>query len=105
MTDSPSSDSIRNKQFLEQAFDADANPRLQRNAQVRRNLYVALFGVSMLCLLYSAWQSKRLASILSLILAALTLRAATFYTTRITFLRALKTRNPAQSPPDQPILE
>ena len=101
----PRLEQLNSERFLDEAFDAEHHDRWERDALLRRNVYLWFFITGIACIFITALTNQFLLSILSLFLATLSLVVMTKYDTQLYFLRILKLRDeqkkkdpPSQSP-------
>lgn len=84
---------INDDEFLDQAFDAEANGRLVLHALQRRNIYLAFFLTGIVCVFLTSFMEQMVLSLLTFGLASLSLVVMTKYNTQLCFLRGLRLRS------------
>ena len=89
----PNPKDMNSDRFLKEAFDKKYHARWHKNALIRRNIYLWLFIVSVLCVFYTAITTQMTLCILSLFLATISLVVMTKYDTQLYFLNILKLRD------------
>jgi hypothetical protein len=101
----PRFEQLNSERFLDEAFEAKHHDRWERDALLRRNIYLWFFLTGIACIFITAFTHQFMMSILSLFLATLSLVVMTKYDTQLYFLRILKLRDekkkqdqPSQSP-------
>ena len=88
----PRLEELNSEQFLNEAFDAKHHARWERDAQMRRNIYLWLFLTGVACIFITAFTHQILLSVLSLFLSTISLVVMTKYDTQLFFLRILRLR-------------
>lgn len=89
----PKLEDMNSERFLNEAFDQELRKRWIRNARLRRNIYLGLFVVGMLCMFYTAIIDWLILCILSLFLATISLVVVSKYDTQLRFLNVLQLRD------------
>lgn len=89
----PKVEDLNSKQFLDEAFDPNFHDKWERNARLRRNIYLWLFLTGIACIFITALTDQHMLCILSLFLATISLVVMTKYDTQLFFLRGLKLRH------------
>ncbi len=85
---------MNSERFLEEAFEPEANARWVRAVRLRRNVYLWLFLTGITCVFITSFTMQIHMTILSLLLAVLSLLVMTKYDTQLHFLTNLKLRIP-----------
>ena len=80
---------LNNEHYLHQAFDPQLRKKLVRAARFRRNVYLMLFFVGILCIFVAGFSGWAVLSVLSLFLATLSLVVVTKYDTQVFFLKII----------------
>jgi Ca2+/Na+ antiporter len=89
----PRLEEMNSERFLHEAFDKGMRVQWQKIILIRRNVYLWLFIIAMLCVLYTAIVNRMTLCILSLFLATISLVVMTKYDTQLRFLKILKLRD------------
>lgn len=89
----PKLEDMNSERFLNEAFDQECRIQWSKNATLRRNIYLWLFVVAILCLFYTAIIDRMTLCILSLFLATISLVVMTKYDTQLYFLNILQLRD------------
>ena len=89
----PRLEEMNSARFLQEVFEEEHRLHWQKSARIRRNIYLWLFIVSMLCMLYTAITEWTTLCILSLFLAVISLVVMSKYDTQLYFLRILQLRD------------
>ena len=89
----PRLEDINSARFLDEAFDAGQNSRLESEARLRRNVYLWFFLTGIACIFITALTNQPVLCILSLFLATLSLVVMTKYDTQLHFLNILRVRD------------
>ncbi|MDF7801923.1 hypothetical protein P4C99_20775 [Pontiellaceae bacterium B1224] len=89
----PKLEDMNSERFLEEAFDETFRAQWVKKARIRRNVYMGLFIVGMLCMFYTAITSWMTLCILSLFLATVSLVVMSKYETQLQFLTVLQLRD------------
>ena len=84
---------MNSARFLEEAFEEEHRLQWQKGARIRRNVYMWLFIVGLLCMLSTALTERMTLSILSLFLAVVSLVVMSKYDTQLCFLNILQIRD------------
>lgn len=93
----PRLEKIDSERFMNEAFDNEMRIRWTKSAIVRRNVYLWLFAVGMVCMLFTAFIGQTTLCILSLFLSTISLVVMTKYDTQIHFLKVLQVREELKS--------
>ena len=80
---------LNNEHYLHQAFDPHLRKKLVRAARFRRNVYLMLFFVGIICIFIAGFSGWAVLSVLSLFLATLSLVVVTKYDTQVFFLKII----------------
>lgn len=88
----PKFEEMNSDRFLEAAFDPERNGALIRHAKTRRDVYLILFLVGVVCVFVTALAERASLCVPSLFLGTLSLVVMTKYDTRLYFLRVLRKR-------------
>ncbi|MDZ8118101.1 hypothetical protein [Pontiella agarivorans] len=88
----PKLEKFDSERFMHEAFDKTMRARWKKRISIRRNVYLCLFLIGMLCMLYTALIARTTLCILSLALAIISLVVMTKYETQLHFLKILQTR-------------
>lgn len=88
----PKLEDMNSERFLNEAFDEQLRIRSQKNARIRRNIYLGLFLTGMVCMVYTAMIDRMTLCVLSLFLATVSLVVMTKYDTQLHFLNILHLR-------------
>ncbi|VGO17844.1 hypothetical protein PDESU_06446 [Pontiella desulfatans] len=88
----PRLEDLNSERFLNEAFDAEFHDKWERDAKMRRNIYLWLFLTGFACIFITAFTNQMTLCILSLFLATVSLVVMTKYDTQLFFLRILKLR-------------
>jgi hypothetical protein len=99
----PRLEQLNSERFLDEAFDPEHHDRWERDALLRRNIYLWLFLTGIACIFITAFTHQFLLSILSLFLAAISLVVMTKYDTQLYFLRILRLRDEKEKKQSEPI--
>ncbi len=75
--------------YLHQAFDPLLRKKLVRAARFRRNVYLALFFIGIICIFVAGFSGWATLTVLSLFLATLSLVVVTKYDTQVFFLKII----------------
>lgn len=86
----PKLEKINSERFMHEAFDHDMRIRWTKHAVVRRNVYMGLFAVGMVCTLYTAVTHSPTLCVLSLFLSTISLVVMSKYDTQLHFLKVLQ---------------
>ncbi len=97
----PNLEDINNEQFLKKAFDPEHNKERVRCTLIRRNIYLWLFLTGIACIFITAITHQMHMSILSLLLATISLVVMTKYDTQLFFLRNLTLREDEEAKFDE----
>lgn len=89
----PRLEEMNSERFLNEVFEEDHRIQWQKNARIRRNVYMWLFIVGMVCMLYTAFIHWMTLCILSLFLAVVSLVVMSKYNTQLYFLNILQLRD------------
>ncbi|MDF7825803.1 hypothetical protein P4B35_17370 [Pontiellaceae bacterium B12227] len=89
----PRLEDMNSPRFLQEAFEKEHRLHWLKNARIRRNVYLWLFIVGMICMLYTALTQWMTLSILSLFLAIVSLVVMSKYDTQLCFLNILQMRD------------
>lgn len=89
----PKLEDLNSERFLHEAFDEALREQWIGKARIRRNVYMWLFIVGMLCIFYTAIINRMTLCILSLFLAIISLVVMSKYDTQLRFLSILKLRD------------
>jgi hypothetical protein len=89
----PRLEEMNSERFLTEALNKDKREQWCKSTLIRRNVYLWLFIVGMLCVLYTAIVNRMTLCILSICLAILSLVIMTKYDTQLCFLKVLKHRD------------
>jgi len=81
---------MNSEHFLRKAFDPQFRKKLIRAAHLRRNIYLVLFFIGILCIFIAGFAGWMLLSCLSLFLAMLSLVIVTKYDTQAAFLKIIE---------------
>ena len=93
----PKLEDMNSERFLHDAFDENLRGQWIQNARTRRNVYLGLFIVGMLCVFYTAITHWMTLCILSLFLATVSLVIMSKYDTQLRFLNILQLRDDQQN--------
>lgn len=88
----PKLEKINSERFIHEAFDHEMRVRWTRHATIRRNIYMGLFAVGMVCTLYTAATRSATLCMLALFLSTISLVVMSKYDTQIHFLKILQLR-------------
>lgn len=80
---------LNNEHYLHQAFDPQQRHKLVRAALLRRNVYMVLFFIGIICIFIAGFSGWAGLSVLSLFLATLSLVVVTKYDTQLLFLKII----------------
>lgn len=83
---------LNNEHYMRQAFDPLLRKKLVRAARFRRNIYLVLFFVGIICIFIAGFSGWAVLSVLSLFLATLSLVVVTKYDTQVFFLKIIATK-------------
>lgn len=86
--------------YFEEAFDAENNAKMLKDAALRRNVYRVLFLIGSCCIFITALSNRKGLCILALLLATASLIVIRKYETQLCFLRILKERKKQGEAPD-----
>lgn len=89
----PRHEEMNSERFLHEAFEEKQRLLLQKSSLIRRNVYMWLFIVGMICMLYTAIVQRMTLCILSLFLAVVSLVVMSKYDTQLKFLNILQLRD------------
>ncbi len=81
---------MNSEHFLRKAFDPQIRKKLIRAAYFRRNVYLVLFFIGILCIFVAGFSGWVLLSVLSLFLAMLSLVIVAKYDTQVDFLNIIE---------------
>ena len=84
---------LNSARFLKEAFDEAYQQKLNNSAVLRRNVYLVLFIIGIICIFIAGFAGMVLLSVLSLFLATLSLVVMTKYDTQIFFLNIIQKRD------------
>ena len=84
---------LNSARFLKEAFDEVHQQKLINSAMLRRNVYLVLFIIGIICIFIAGFAGMVLLSVLSLFLATLSLVVMTKYDTQIFFLKIIQKRD------------
>lgn len=88
----PKLEKIDSERFMHEAFDETKRACWKKGIIIRRNIYLSLFILGMLCMLFTALIERTTLCILSLALAIISLVVMTKYDTQLHFLKILQVR-------------
>jgi uncharacterized membrane protein YjjP (DUF1212 family) len=80
---------LNNGHYLHKAFDPQLREKLIRAARLRRNVYLVLFFIGIVCIFIAGFSGWATLSCLSLFLATLSLVVVTKYDTQVFFLKII----------------
>ncbi len=83
---------LNNEQYMKLAFDPKARNKLVLAARLRRNVYMVLFFIGIICIFVAGLSGWAELSVLSLFLATLSLVVVTKYDTQLYFLKIIATK-------------
>jgi uncharacterized membrane protein YjjP (DUF1212 family) len=81
---------LNSERYLERAFDPQQRAGLLRAALLRRNVYIVLFFIGIICIFIAGFSGWTDLSVLSLFLALLSLVVVSKYDTQIFFLKIIE---------------
>lgn len=88
----PRLEEMNSARFLKEAFEEEHRLHWLKGARIRRNVYMWLFIVGMICMLYTALTDWMTLCVLSLFLAVVSLVVMSKYDTQLCFLNILQMR-------------
>ena len=89
----PHLEEMNSERFLHEVFEEEQRLHWKKSARMRRNIYLWLFIVGMVCMLYTAIIHWMALCILSLFLAVVSLVVMSKYDTQLYFLNILQLRD------------
>ena len=89
----PRLEEMNSERFLNEVLEENKREQWRKSTLIRRNVYLWLFIIGMLCVLYTALVNRMTLCILSLCLAIVSLVIMTKYDTQLYFLKILKLRD------------
>ena len=94
----PKLEQLNSEQFLDEAFEKEHHDKWEKDAKLRRNIYLWLFLTGIACIFITAFTGQHILCILSLFLATISLVVMTKYDTQLYFLRILRLRGSKDDP-------
>jgi len=95
----PKLEQLNSERFLDEAFEEEHHEKWEKDAKLRRNIYMWMFLTGIACVFITALTSQHVLCILSLFLATVSLVVMTKYDTQLFFLRVLRLRGSQDDPP------
>jgi hypothetical protein len=85
----PKLEDLNNERFLGEVLEEPLRQQWAAGSRIRRNVYMALFIIGLICMVYTALVHRMTLCILSLFLATVSLVVMTKYNTQLQFLKVL----------------